>query len=367
MIRKTVKNMDKNKKKWALAHVVTAVAPEVAAVDIVGVIGDDESRAFELMDELKAVAKDNKELVLRINSRGGDCAIGWTIYDCLMGLKSQGVKIRTEVYGMCASIATVIALAGDEVCMSASARWMVHQCWGGAYGSVSEVRKSLENMEAIWGQMCAVYAAKTGKSAEDIAAAHESDVYYSAEEAKAYGWVDSIMGEDTGAENLPVAALAPEGGLDVEGNPVMPPKAEPAPKKSLWAGVMAKLGLSAEAQEEEEEEAEQVEAKLAEVLEERDTLKGELEEVKEEAAGLTQQLKALAEENEKLAEQVDGRVAAQVAALGIDVNALPAVTDGMAKNVKALAAMTQTELLAYAGSSRAGFKAVEDFMNGGGK
>lgn len=130
-------------------------------------------------------------ITLRINSGGGDIVEALAIADAIRNAPQQ---FTAEVYGICGSAATLIALACDRIEMAPSARWMVHEPTFGVRGSIYELRAFLATAEQLRTDIFALYAQHTGKTPEQLMADHPADRYYTAEEALAYGWVSSIMG-----------------------------------------------------------------------------------------------------------------------------------------------------------------------------
>lgn len=130
-------------------------------------------------------------ITLRINSGGGDIVEALAIADAIRNAPQQ---FTAEVYGICGSAATLIALACDRIEMAPSARWMVHEPAFGVHGSIHELRAFLATAEQLRTDIYALYAQHTGKTPEQLMADHTADRYYTAEEALAYGWVSAIMG-----------------------------------------------------------------------------------------------------------------------------------------------------------------------------
>lgn len=130
-------------------------------------------------------------ITLRINSGGGDIVEALAIADAI---RNAPQSFTAEVYGICGSAATLIALACDRIEMAPSARWMVHEPAFGVHGSIHELRAFLATAEQLRTDIYALYAQHTGKTPEQLMADHTADRYYTAEEALAYGWVSAIMG-----------------------------------------------------------------------------------------------------------------------------------------------------------------------------
>ncbi|QOX78739.1 phage major capsid protein [Trichlorobacter lovleyi] len=148
----------------------------------------------------KEVAALNvRQIDLHINSPGGSVFDGQAIYNAL---KRHPACVTTYVDGIAASIASVIALAGDTVIMAPNSLYMIHNPWGLAQGSADEMRKYADLLDKVRDTIVSVYREKCGLSDEGIIALMDAETWMSAEEAQAFGFVDEIGTE------LKLAALA---------------------------------------------------------------------------------------------------------------------------------------------------------------
>jgi ATP-dependent Clp protease protease subunit len=129
---------------------------------------------------------------LRINSPGGDVFDSYAIYNALV---AHPARIITHIDGVAASMASIIALAGDEVRMAENAFFMVHNPWSIVMGNADALRKEAGLLEKIGGTMADTYRERTGATAEEVAAWMDDETWFTAEEAKAAGFVDSIQGK----------------------------------------------------------------------------------------------------------------------------------------------------------------------------
>lgn len=95
-------------------------------------------------------------------------------------------------------MASVIALCGKPVEMSKYARLMLHSVSGGCYGNKTELRRCLEEVEALENTLCEMYAPKLGTSVEDIRARYfdDADHWLKADEALALGFIDGVYDAD---------------------------------------------------------------------------------------------------------------------------------------------------------------------------
>lgn len=140
------------------------------------------------------------DLVLRINSPGGEVFDGLAIYNSLRQHKG---KVTAIVDGLAASAASFIALAASEVVMSETAFLMIHNSQGLAYGDRHTMAEMIGVMAKLDGQLANIYAGKTGKPAEELAALMDAETWFTSSEAVETGLADRVE------EGLAVAARVP--------------------------------------------------------------------------------------------------------------------------------------------------------------
>lgn len=158
---------------------------EISIFDEIGYFGVS---AKQFIADLKSVPADH-EILLKIHSPGGEVFDGNAIFNALKR-HTGGVSVQIE--GLAASMATVISLAGAPVKMAANGFYMIHNPWGVAMGDAEEMRDQAALLEKIRQGMIAAYAAKSGQDPEQIAAWMDAETWFTAEEAKAAGFVDEI-------------------------------------------------------------------------------------------------------------------------------------------------------------------------------
>lgn len=151
--------------------------------------------ANELLKELEFVKSNDevKQVSFRINSNGGSVVAGLAMYDAISAL-SGVVETEAFIYGVCGSAATYPALACDKVKMTPNATFFIHLCEGGLYGTIEQIQADLVFFEQLQNQVIAIYAAKTGRTPEEIYSEIETPKYYTAQQALDLGWVDEIVG-----------------------------------------------------------------------------------------------------------------------------------------------------------------------------
>lgn len=129
------------------------------------------------------------QINVRINSPGGSVFEGLAIYNAL---KNHPANVNVSIDGLAASIATVIAMAGDKIDMAENAMFMIHEPSGVAVGTAADMLETAQLLEKISNSAVDVYSARTGQPADAIREAMNAETWYSAAEAKKAGFVDSI-------------------------------------------------------------------------------------------------------------------------------------------------------------------------------
>lgn len=171
---------------------IRAEAGEPAVLRIFGEIGF-EATLDQFLADLDAVGE--RDLVVEINSRGGDVFDGLGIYNRLARHKGH-VTTRVEV--IAASMATVIAMAGDTKEMHDGSMWMIHKPSTFAAGNEDDFDTVKQALSAVKGSMIAAYAKGTGRSEDEINALLNvrEETWMTAQEAKDFGFVDEIITTD---------------------------------------------------------------------------------------------------------------------------------------------------------------------------
>lgn len=134
----------------------------------------------------------SSQIDLHINSPGGDVFDGNTIYNLL---KQHPATVTTYIDGLAASIASVIAMAGDKIYMAENGLFMMHNPWGLAMGQASDMRKMADTLDKVRDSMTTIYTKKSGKTESDINALLMDETWLSADEALEAGFIDEITGK----------------------------------------------------------------------------------------------------------------------------------------------------------------------------
>jgi len=130
-----------------------------------------------------------KMVNIRFNSPGGSVFDGTAIFNAIKQHKSKTI---THIDGLAASIASVIALASDEIRMAENAFLMIHDPWSIVIGTADTMREEADLLDKIGGTIAKTYMNKTGKDEKEIKALMAAETWMTAEEAKEMGFIDVI-------------------------------------------------------------------------------------------------------------------------------------------------------------------------------
>lgn len=159
--------------------------------------------ADEFIRDLKAVA--TKNINLRINSPGGSVFDGVAIANAI---RSHPADVTVFVDGLAASIASVIALAGNKLVMMPQTSFMIHDASGGCHGNAAEMEYMRNLLDKQSDNIAAAYAAAAGGTVEDWRAKMKDETWYTAEEAVAAGLADEVMAVPKKGESADDSAAA---------------------------------------------------------------------------------------------------------------------------------------------------------------
>ncbi len=129
-------------------------------------------------------------IVLRINSPGGMVTDGIAIYNDLVSHKGN---VRVEITGLAASIATIIAMAGDQIAIAQNAFFMIHNAWGLVVGNRHEMASVSEVLGKIDDSMARTYAAKSGGGIRAIKQMMDDETWMTGKEAKEAGFATEFL------------------------------------------------------------------------------------------------------------------------------------------------------------------------------
>jgi len=184
---------DRRAPRSRLAYRIEAKADDRAEILIYDEIGADPWTgtgigADDFVRDLRAIKAPHIDV--RINSVGGSVFDGNAIYNALA---RHPAHIDVYIDGIAASIASVIAMAGERIHIAANAFIMIHNPQGMVWGEAADMRKMADTLDTIRGWLIGTYARRTGQPAEKIEAWMDAETWFDAEEAVEFGFADEIV------------------------------------------------------------------------------------------------------------------------------------------------------------------------------
>jgi ATP-dependent Clp endopeptidase proteolytic subunit ClpP len=150
-------------------------------------IGFWGTRASDFVKEIRQIKND---IILHINSPGGQVFDGLAIYN---SLKAHTSKVTTKIEGIAASMASIIALAGETIEMAENSMFMIHNPLVNVTGDSEELRKNAELLDRIKEQIVNIYVSHSNLSADEIGSLMDQETWLTAKEAKEKGFINSIV------------------------------------------------------------------------------------------------------------------------------------------------------------------------------
>ena len=200
-------------KHWADAHPVLRAAKSVSnEIQIYGLILPHEEVVFlqNCFDDSTAMSgklfRERMEaiegdVVLRINSDGGDVFEASVMLQTIRERQDEGFKVNAVVDGIAASAASLLACAADETTMGEMAFVMIHQAAGGMYGGADDMERGAKLLRDMNEAAAKLYAKRTGKEMADIETMMADETYLAAEDAVAQGFASAIVERPEAAES----------------------------------------------------------------------------------------------------------------------------------------------------------------------
>jgi ATP-dependent Clp endopeptidase proteolytic subunit ClpP len=174
--------------KWYDMKALANGATEIYVYDEIGYWG---VTAKDFARDLKEI-KPNGSIDLHLNSPGGSVTDGIAIYNLL---KNHTSTVNVIIDGLAASMASVIAMAGDTITMPENALMMIHNPWGGASGDADDLRKTAEILDKMKSALISAYATKTGKDTQEISDLMDAETWMTGSEALAMGFATQTSAE----------------------------------------------------------------------------------------------------------------------------------------------------------------------------
>ncbi len=188
----------KTKKFWTWKNQADGEGTETRVLELYGTIAeeswfDDDITPAMFREELFA---GDGDIVIWINSPGGDCIAASQIYSMLMDYKGN---VTVKIDGVAASAASVIAMAGTQVLMAPTALMMIHNPMTVAFGDHTDMQKAIAMLDEVKESIINAYQIKSGLSRAKISHIMDAETWLNAHKAKEMGFCDEVLYEEDDA------------------------------------------------------------------------------------------------------------------------------------------------------------------------
>lgn len=166
-----------------------------ATISILDVIGHDWWDAGVTAKRISAALRQigNRDVVVNINSPGGDFFEGIAIYNTL---REHPARVTVNILGLAASAASVIAMAGDEVRIGRAGFLMIHNTWVVAAGDRNALRDVADWLEPFDAASVDIYAARTGLDDAELVQMLDRETWIGGQKAVDQGFADGLLSAD---------------------------------------------------------------------------------------------------------------------------------------------------------------------------
>jgi ATP-dependent Clp protease protease subunit len=161
-----------------------------------GITAESVKKALAEMDP-------KAELQVFVNSPGGSVFEGLAIYN---QLKRWGGRKKIYVDGIAASIASIIAMAGDEIHMASNGMMMIHEPWGLTAGTAEDMRKYADSLDKVSDTLLDTYVVRTAGDRKKIKEWMSAETWMSADDAIERGFATSKTEEKAIKAEFPMLA-----------------------------------------------------------------------------------------------------------------------------------------------------------------
>jgi ATP-dependent protease ClpP protease subunit len=220
-------------KTWYRITDSSADEAEVMLYDEIG--GWWGATADDFIRDLRAISAP--KVRVRVNSPGGSVFEGVAIANAIRGLQAE---VTIQVDGIAASIASVIAMAGDRVVMMPNTTLMIHDASGVCMGNAADMAEMEELLDLISDNIADAYAARAGGTRDEWRARMRAETWYLPEDAVEAGLADEVVPTPSRRDEEPEPDMRKEFDLTAygyQGPHREEPKAEPAAQPTLVISV----------------------------------------------------------------------------------------------------------------------------------
>jgi ATP-dependent Clp endopeptidase proteolytic subunit ClpP len=179
--------------QWGFA--LRGEGTDTVEIDVYDAIGDywgDGSISARTVRNTLRSAQDAKTIKLKVNSLGGEVFDGLAIYN---QLKNHSARKVVEIDGVAASMASILAMAGDEIHMPEASWMMIHNPWGFGIGESGDIRALADLLDKQKAALVNIYAERTGVSAAKVAELMDAETWMSGKEAVDLGFATKVVSQ----------------------------------------------------------------------------------------------------------------------------------------------------------------------------
>lgn len=141
---------------------------------------------------------DGADVVVNINSPGGDVFEGLAIYNLLREYKGH---VTVRVLGVAASAASFIAMAADEIQIARAGFFMIHNAWTALWGNRNDLRETADFLEQIDDTIADIYHVRSGLSMDELKADMDKERWINGRDAIDSGFADAFLPSDVVVED----------------------------------------------------------------------------------------------------------------------------------------------------------------------
>jgi ATP-dependent protease ClpP protease subunit len=169
---------------------------DVATIDILDIIGLDiftggGVTSRRIQGALRAIG--DRDVVVNINSPGGDAFEGIAIYNLL---REHKARVSVRVLGLAASAASIIAMAGDDILIGRAAFLMIHNTWAVAVGNRHDMAKASADLGVFDLALADLYANRTGQEVKAVSKMMDTETWLSGQGAVDAGFATGLLDDD---------------------------------------------------------------------------------------------------------------------------------------------------------------------------
>lgn len=166
-------------------------------IEIYGDYVDGDAYAEEISPtkfrEQVARLKKDEPLEVHVNSLGGSVTAGIAIANTIRDISKKGHRTTCVIDGVAASIASITAMACDEIVMYPSSFLMIHNPWTALMGDAATLRKEADTLDKMRQALLSFYRSRFDRTDSEIVAMMDAETWISGEEAEGYGLKVTIL------------------------------------------------------------------------------------------------------------------------------------------------------------------------------